>query len=189
MRRWQLLGLGLVALAACNDGGSSENSANSQGGGNASASGTVYGMTPAPDSQRVEIAGATITLIRVGDFPAPVPGPDTTVTPPGGDTLLTIRHGLRSLLDTVISPPDTTEPPPPPPGGCEAGTTVATAVSGSDGRWSTSGLEEGVYNVIIDGPAGGKWSGIEYCGYQIMEIGTNDIDLYLQESPGPDPVP
>lgn len=189
--RGRLLGaIGLLAAIACQDGGNSENAANSKNGGegNATVGGTVYGMTFAPDSQRVEIAGATITLIRVGDFPAPNPGPDTTGTP--SDTLLSIRHGLRSTLDTVVGPPDTTQgPPPPPPNVCQAGTAVATIVSGSDGRWSVEGLQEGVYNAVVEGPTGGKWLGNEYCGFQVFESGTNDLTLYLPESPGPDPMP
>lgn len=188
MRGKILLAIGVVAGVACSEGSNSENSANEKGsnsGGGVTLSGTVYGFTAAPDSQRVAIEGATVTLIRVGDF-AP-PGPDTTEgpTPPGGDTTLMLRRGLGSLVDTSTGPP----PEAPPLPGCGMGVEVATVTSGSDGSWSVTGLEAGIYNVAIAGPAGGHWSSIEYCGLPVTDEGENDITLYLQPGPGPDPTP
>lgn len=189
MRGKVLLAIGLLTGVACSEGSNSENSANekSNSGGAAIVSGTVYGFTAAPDSQRVAIEGATVTLVRVGDFVPPSPGPDTTVgpTPPGGDTTLMVRRGLGSLVDTSSGPP----PEAPPLPGCGLGVEVATVSSGSDGRWSATGLEAGVYNVAIAGPAGGRWSSIEYCSLPVTEEGENDIILYLQPGPRPDPVP
>lgn len=190
MRGRILLAIGVVAAVACSDGSNSENSANEKGsnsGSGATLTGTVYGFTATPDSQRVAIEGATVTLVRVGDFVPPSPGPDTTggPTPPGGDTTFMVRRSLRSLIDTSSGPP----PEAPPLPGCGMGVEVATATSGSDGSWSATGLEAGVYNVAIAGPAGGHWSSIEYCGLPVTDDGENDITLYLQPGPGPDPVP
>jgi hypothetical protein len=192
MRGRNLLAIGLVAAIACSDSSNSENKANEKGSntGGSTLTGTIYGLTAGPDSQRVEIAGATVTLIKVGDLVPPPPGPDTTDTPspPGGDTMLTVRQGVRALVDTVVGPPDTTSTPPPPPG-CAPGVEVATVTTGSDGKWSVSGLGSGYYTVIVNGPVGGPWSGIEYCGLVVSSQGENDLTLYLPQSPGPDPVP
>ena len=190
MRRRNLLAMGLVAAVACTDGTNPNQTTGEKGstGGGATVSGIVYGFTAAPDSQRMAIAGATVVLIRVGDFVPP--GPDTTEVPPlppGPDTTLMNRSGMKGLVDSVVPPPDTISPPP--PAGCGLGVTVATVVSGSDGRWSADGLEAGVYNVQIYGPANTSWLGIEACGYQIPTDSESELTLYLILGPGPDPIP
>lgn len=182
-----LLVLSLALAAGCGDSTDPERTGthtetNNSGG--VSVSGVLYGFTHAPDSQRVAIAGATVVLIRVGDFVPP--GPDTTevppLPPPGPDTTLMSRS---RLLDSVV-PPDTVLPPPP---GCAPGIAVATAVTGADGKWSAEGLEAGQYNVEIDPPAGTRWLGIEACGYPIGSEDARDLTFYLPLGPGPDPMP
>lgn len=191
MRGTNLLAMSLLAVA-CNDATNPDRTASGKGanGGGTAVTGIVYGLTAAPDSQRVEIAGATVSLVLVGDF-VPPGGPDTTDTPdppvpPGPDTMLMVRS-LVSLADTVFSPPDTVAPRP--PDGCGLGVTVATVVTGGDGTWSATGLEEGVYNVVIDPPATGRWRGIEYCNYPISGENAERLTLYLPLGSGPDPVP
>jgi len=182
MRGRHLLAMTLLAGVACNDGTNPDRTASEKGAnGGAAASGIVYGFTAAPDSQRVEIPGATVSLVLVGDFVPPPGGPDTSETPnpplpPGPDTMLMVR-GLKALADTVLSPPDTIAPPP--PAACGLGVTVATVVTGSDGTWSATGLEEGVYNVVIDPPSTGSWQGIKYCDYVIRGENQERLTLYL----------
>lgn len=86
-------------------------------------------------------------------------------------------RGLKALADTVLSPPDTIAPPP--PAACGLGVTVATAVTGGDGTWSATGLEEGMYNVVIDPPSTGSWQGIKYCNYEVSGENAERLTLYL----------
>jgi hypothetical protein len=189
-RSFFTLGLGLVV--ACSDSGGPNQTSNERGGGNtqgaASVSGVIYGFTAAPDSQRFEVAGATVVLVRVGDLAPPdTGGVDTLLPPPDPDTSLTNRPVVILLGDTVV-PPDTTAPPPPDPG-CGPGTTAATVVTGNDGAWQADGLEEGIYLVEVAPPAGSQLRGIEYCGYEIRNGQENQLTLYLPLGPGPDPLP
>jgi hypothetical protein len=185
------LATGLLLAVACNAGTDPGTALQKRSAGDgATVSGVVYGFTPAPDSQRVALAGATVLLVRVGDF-VPPGGPDTSETPnpplpPGPDTMLTTRN-LVALVDTVISPPDSTIPPP--PDGCGLGVVVATVVTGSNGEWSVTGVETGVYSVRVDPPSASQWRGIEYCGYVVQSEVQDDLALYLPWGPGPDPVP
>ncbi len=183
MGRRHLVAIGLLATIACKDGVSAGPGTNEKAtGAGVSASGVVYGFTAAPDSQRVALAGATVTLVRVGDLPPPLPpGPQL---PPGSDTLTSGHVG--GVLDSVIPPPP--EHPPLPPAACDAGVTVAEVRTGSDGGWSATGLESGIYNVRVDGPAESQWRSIEYCGWVVQQE-ENDITFYLPFGPGPDPAP
>lgn len=83
MRGRHLLAMTLLVGVACNDGTNSDRTASEKGanGGGATVGGIVYGFTAAPDSQRVAIAGATVSLVWVGDFAPPPGGPDTSETP------------------------------------------------------------------------------------------------------------
>ena len=183
MKGRTLLGLGLMALAACSDGANSENAANSkgEGAGEAILTGLVYGFTPAPDSQGVALEGARVTLVRLGDLPEPVDTIDSPEPPPPGpDTTLTNRTTVRALLDTVLTPPDTLGNPPPPPPACGSGVEVATVTTGQDGSWIASGLEDGIYKVSVAGPPGSSWKALEYCGYPVSSAREGKLTFYLQ---------
>jgi len=193
MKARSFITLGLSLAAACSESGTGPGGAgNQKGGGNtqgaASVSGVIYGFTAAPDSQRLELAGAAVRLVRVGDLVPPDTGTvDTLLPPPGPDTTLMNRSVVRTLSDSVV-PPDTTEAPPPNPG-CGPGTTVATMVTGDHGVWQADGLEEGIYVVGVEPPAGSQFLGIEYCGYEVRNGQDNALTLYLPWGPGPDPLP
>jgi hypothetical protein len=179
MRRGHILAMALLATIGCKDAVNPGSGATEKSSGDGvTASGVVYGFTAAPDSQRTALAGATVTLVRISDLPPPLP--------PGPDTLTS--GGLAAVLDSFVPPPDTTQPPPPPPATCDAGETVAQAQTGSDGSWSLTGLENGIYNVRVEAPAGTQWRSIEYCGW-VVQNDRNEITLYLPFGPGPDPLP
>jgi hypothetical protein len=184
------IALGLGLAAACSENSAGPRSTNEKGGGNsqgaASVTGIIYGFTAAPDSQRLELSGATVTLIRVADFPPDTGTVDTPFPPPGPDTTLTNRSVAFSLADTVV-PPDTATPPPTP--SCAEGTVVATIVTGTGGEWQADGLVEGIFNVRVDPPEGSQFRAIEYCGYEVRQSQDNQLTLYLPFGPGPDPSP
>lgn len=164
MYRKTLLAVAAGFLVACGDGSDPATPTLSKGAGSGtiSANGIVYAMTPAPDSQRIAIAGATVTLVWTGPL---VPyGPD--------DTMLTVR---TSLLDSVVPPP----PPPPPPAECASGDTVASVRTSAGGAWTAGGLAEGLYTVRVDPPAGSAWRGIAYCAYPVRELMEAPLVLYL----------
>jgi hypothetical protein len=174
------IALGLGLAAACSDGGTGpERKSNETGGGStqatASVAGIVYGFTTVPDSQRVELSGATVTLIRVGDLPPADPG---TGQPP--DSTRTNSSVLFASADSVL-PPD--NPGNPPPAACSEGTVVATSLTGSDGTWQAAGLEEGLFNVRVDAPEGSQYRGVEYCGYAVRGDLDNRLTLYLPVGP------
>lgn len=178
MQKNLLLAIGGLLAAACTQSTDPNQVASRNGPetGGLAVSGIVYGFTAAPDSQRVALEGATVTLARIGDLPSSGPGqgPDTT--------LVNRQGGLTMLLDSVIPPEP---PPPPPPPTCAEGTVVKSVVTGGDGTWSAAGLEEGVYRVQVAPPGSGDWQGSEYCGVELRAATQEPLILYLSPSPTP----
>lgn len=203
--RKYLLVLGLVA--ACTADGVGPASQVVEGGAgarNAALRGMVFTVRNGPDSTRVPVPGATVTLVRVGDLPV-----DSTP----GDTMLW-SGGLRlehlvfldsvptdtvptdtiptDTLPTDTIPPDTIPPdtnPPPPPPACREGVTVATVRSNAAGRYEANRLRPGVYTVLVEPPAGSPLSPNEFCGLPIRGGAPTWFDLFLWRGPGPDPIP
>jgi hypothetical protein len=174
MQRSLLLAIGGLLAVACNDSAAPNRAASEGlGAGGLTVSGIVYGLTATPDSQRVALEGATVTLARIGDLPSPGPGQ-------GPDTNLVNRQGgITMLLDSVIPP---NQPPPPPPPACAEGTVAATVVTGADGSWSAAGLEEGLYRVLVAPPENSGWQGVEYCGLPVQGA-VEPLSLYLYPVP------
>jgi len=174
------IALCLGLAAGCSDSGTGPERRSSEAGGGstqgtASITGVVYGFTTVPDSQRVELSGATVTLTRVGDLLPPNPG-----TGPFPDSTRTTSSVLFASLDSVVPPGN---PGNPPPAACSAGTVVGTSVTGSDGTWQAAGLEEGLFNVRVEAPAGSRYRGVEYCGYAVRSDLDNQLTLYLPVGP------
>lgn len=176
MRKNLLLVIGGLLAAACSQSTAPNQatSRNSPETGGLAVSGIVYGITAGPDSQRVALAGATVTLARIGDLPSDGPGGGTD------SSLVTLRGGITMLLDSVIPPNQPPQPPPPP---CAEGTMAATVVTGADGSWSAAGIEEGVYRVQVAPPEGGAWQGSEYCGLELRTGTQEPLNLYLTPTP------
>lgn len=198
--RKYLVALGLVA--ACTADGVGPASQVVQGGAGArtaSLRGVVFTVRNGPDSIRVPVPGASLTLVRVGDLPVDsVPG-DTMLWSGG------IRLDRLVFLDSIPAdtiptdtiptdtiPPDTLPPdtnPPPPPPGCRDGVIVATVRSNAAGRYEASRLRPGVYTVIVEPPAGSPLSPNEFCGLPIRGGAPTRFDAFLWRGPGPDPIP
>lgn len=195
-RAFLLLALGLSAACTSESEPTAEQVQDDPGEG-FSLSGSVYGFTSGPDSNRVALEGVTLRFVRIGDI---VEWPDTTVAPdtlPGGDTLLTSR--FRPLLfrsDTVDTPPhdtvgtppnDTTVTPPDtvvtPPGSCSDGDATATATTGADGKFTAEGLEDGIYAVWVSPGTGSPWQGRGFCPIQLTADRPDPFDLYLLAAP------
>jgi hypothetical protein len=135
-------------------------------------SGTVYGFTGTPDSQRVAIAGTSVTFIRTGDLP----GPDTLSVP---DTLpqcpiemlcgrTTLHRGVFAL-DTVI----------PPPGRCSDGEPAATVTTDATGSYTAGDLPAGVYALTVTPAPGSDWKALEYCSFELRADWPIPFDVYL----------
>lgn len=203
--RKYLVALGLVA--ACTADGVGPASQAVQGGAgvrNASLRGVVFTVRNGPDSTRVPVPGATLTLVRVGDLPVDsVPG-DTMLWSGGlrldhlvfldsvpTDTIPTDTIPTDTIpTDTIPTdtiPPDTSPPPPPP--ACREGVTVATVRSNAAGRYEASRLRPGVYTVIVEPPAGSPLSPNEFCGLPVRGGAPTRFDAFLWRGPGPDPMP
>ncbi len=193
--RKYLVALGLVA--ACTADGVGPASQAVQGGAgarNASLRGVVFTMRNGPDSTRVPVPGATLTLVRVGDLPVDsVPG--DTMLWSGGlrvEHLVFLDSVPTDTIPTDTIPPDTiptdTNPPPPPPS-CREGVVVATVRSNAAGRYEASRLRPGVYTIIVEPPAGSPLSPNEFCGLTVRGGAPTRFDAFLWRGPGPDPIP
>ncbi|HEY7681455.1 MAG TPA: hypothetical protein VH879_02320 [Gemmatimonadales bacterium] len=156
------------------------------GGEQASLQGRVMGLTAGPDSTLVEVAGASVSLARIGSLPVDPP-PDDPPPPIPGDTMLTVRSfGPGFLLDqdTIGSPPEPPggEPPPPPPSvvGCgRTGDVVAEPVAGGDGGFQVTGVEQGLYDLHVSAPDGSPFGDSYYCGLELRSGQPAEINIYL----------
>lgn len=153
-------------------------------------SGRILAFTPGPDSSVASVAGAEVTLVRVGPLPddgspgdsgSTPPPPGGGTTPPPSDTLFFRQAGFGAL-DTLITPP-VDPPPPPPPVNCgRTGETVATATTDDQGNFSVTALEPAVYDIQVS-PAEGSGLGAGlYCGLNVRSGDATPIDLYLQHT-------
>jgi len=187
----------LAALAGCGSDGTGT-APNIKGGGQLGGAGvvtgTVFTVTPAPDSQYLALKDVQVTLYRIGDLPADSNPPDNPPPPPPpGDTMLTVRQAALFapvfLSDTVVPPPDSTPPPPPPPASCTGGDAVATTTTDGAGKFQVNNLEPGIYGFLFEPPASAGLSPREYCGVSVREELPAEVNIYLWTGPGPDPVP
>ncbi len=172
MQKNLLLAIGALLAAACSQstGPNQAASRNSPEPGGLTVSGIVYGYTAAPDSQRMEIAGATVTLSRIGDLAPETPSSDST-----------LRSGLAALVDTIVPPGD----PGTPPGGCGQGDDRGTAVTGADGKWSLADIEQGVYQIRVVPPESDPMRTVVFCGVEVRSDRENAFTLYVPPAPQP----
>lgn len=172
MQKNLLLALGGLLTVACSQSTDPSQAAsrNSSGTGGLAVTGIVYGYTAAPDSQRTEIAGATVTLSWIGDLPPETPGPDST-----------LRSGLAALVDTIVPPGD----PGTPPGGCGQGDDRGTAVTGADGKWTLADIEQGVYQIRVVPPEADPMRTVVFCGIEVRSDRENAFTLYVPPAPQP----
>ncbi|MBK6422168.1 MAG: hypothetical protein IPI38_14945 [Gemmatimonadetes bacterium] len=200
-----LVALGLVAACTTDGVGPASQAVQGSGGaGTASLRGVVFTVRNGPDSTRVPVAGATVTLVRVGDLPVDSTPPDTMLWSGG---LRLDRLGFLDSVPTDTIPTDTiptdtiptdtiptdtiptdTNPPPPPPA-CRDGVVVATVRSNAAGRYEASRLRPGVYTIEVEPPAGSPLSPNAFCGVPVRRGVPTRFDAFLWRGPGPDPIP
>ena len=100
-----LVALGLVAACTTDGVGPASQAVQGSGGaGTASLRGVVFTVRNGPDSTRVPVAGATVTLVRVGDLPVDSTPPDTMLWSGG---LRLDRLGFLDSVPTDTIPTDT----------------------------------------------------------------------------------
>jgi hypothetical protein len=168
-----------------------------EGGGGFSLSGTVYGFTGGPDSQRVELSGVVVSVVRLAaldpdtsivDPDSGVTNPDTVVVPPPDSivlpdsiacpiTWLCARQAggrMAFTLDTVF----------PPPSSCFDTGEVITATSDASGSFTLAGLEDGLYGLKVEPASGSGYQGFTYCGGIILTENRPDpLNFYLSAAP------
>ena len=180
--------LALLLVAACASDSAGPPVKNVGGGGDgARLAGRILGLTPAPDSTLVSIAGAQVTLVLVGPLPVDSlpPPPDSSPPVPPGDTMLWARLSLVHIqLDTIVTPPDSLPPPPPPVVGCgRSGDTVTSVTSDALGAYEVAGLEQGVYDVLVTPPEGLGFGQGYYCGLQLRTGSPTETNIYVPATP------
>lgn len=190
--------IGLIAACNTDSNPSGPRVINDEGGGGNgfSLSGTIYGLSAGPDSQRVALSGATVTVVRLADITPDtsivdpdsngtnpdtivVPPPDTIVVPDSVScpvTWLCARQGGRMAftLDTVF----------PPPSSCFDTADVITATTDASGSFTLEGLGDGVYGVKVEPASGSGYRGFSYCGGIVLtEDRPDPLDFYLSAAP------
>ncbi len=168
--------------------------------------GTVFGFTPAPDSNAVPLRDVQIVVFRVDSIPVDTMPVDTVpvdtvpVDTVPVDTVpvdsmsqsgLVLRpfvldSGMRDTMPIDTVPPDTNPPPPPPPGCGRSGVEVARVVTRGGGRFRIMGLPQAKYDLQVIPPMGSPFAGTFYCGVHLVERHPVDLTLYLFRTMGLD---
>ncbi len=179
--------LALLLMAGCaSDTSGPESAAASALRGNTQTliTGTVFGFTPAPDSNAVPLRDVQIIVYRVDSIPVDTVPVDTVPVDSMLRSGLVLRpfvldSGMRDTMPIDTVPPDTNPPPPPPPGCGRPGVEVARVVTRGGGRFRIMGLPQAKYDLQIIPPAGSPFAGTFYCGVHLLERHPVDLTLYL----------